>query len=221
MIVRSGLIQRRDQIGDEDFRRHWVEVHGPLALKLPNLRGYAQNLVTDRGRASAADGLHRIDGLSQLWFDDVDHMVTGMSSPENDACVTDIGRFLSKVTLVVQRAARWRRAEPSTRQYKLMAVFVGAGPFDRIEAAVSGSMATCASQPLAWRINSIADGSFIVDRTVPRDDAPLVAVLEAFFPDAETRSAFMSSAVLEHPEFAPAAVLAVAETVLLAPPVSF
>jgi uncharacterized protein (TIGR02118 family) len=221
MIVRSGLIKRVEHISEADFRRHWIEVHGPLALKLPHLRGYAQNLVTHWGPAGAAERLHRVDGVSQLWFDDVDRMVTGMNSPENDACVVDIGRFLAKVTLAVQRAGGWQGAPPATRQFKLMAIFVDDARFERVAAAISGSLAACAVRPLLWRVNPMAAGSFIVDPTVAHDEAALVAVLEAFFMDAESRDIFMGDAVLDRTGFAPAAVMAVSEKVLLPPPASF
>ena len=103
MIIRSGLIQNRSGVDPDAFDRHWREVHGPLAALLPNLRGYVQNHVTARLDTLADTSMHRIDGISQLWFDDVPSMVTGMDSPENEACVRDISGFLDNVTLFVQK----------------------------------------------------------------------------------------------------------------------
>ena len=107
------------------FSRHWREVHGPLAEKLPNLRGYVQNHILARGDSPASQ-LHRIDGISQLWFDDVDAMTIGMASPENDACIADISGFLSRVTLAIQDPGGWVGAGGMTiGGAKTMAVYLG------------------------------------------------------------------------------------------------
>ena len=48
MIVRMGLLTRKPGVTMEQFRRHWRDVHGPLAAKLTGLRRYHQNYVVDR-----------------------------------------------------------------------------------------------------------------------------------------------------------------------------
>ena len=108
MLIRSGLIKNFDSVDTDAFSRHWREVHGPIASRLPNLRGYVQNHVVDRGEALNSDVIHRIDGISQLWFDDVDSMAAAFVSPEQDACVADISGFLEKVTLAIQDPGAWQ-----------------------------------------------------------------------------------------------------------------
>jgi len=46
--VRMGLLTRRAGLAPEAFRRHWRDVHGPLAARLPGLERYLQNHLTER-----------------------------------------------------------------------------------------------------------------------------------------------------------------------------
>ena len=76
MIVRMGLLQKRADSDNHEFRKHWREGHGALAAKLPGLRRYHQNHVVDReqrGITYARGGLD-FDGFSELWFDDMPSM---------------------------------------------------------------------------------------------------------------------------------------------------
>ncbi|HEX9557654.1 MAG TPA: EthD family reductase, partial [Reyranella sp.] len=45
MIKTIGLLTRKDGFTHAQFMRHWVEVHGPLALGVPGLRRYVQNHI--------------------------------------------------------------------------------------------------------------------------------------------------------------------------------
>lgn len=218
MLIRSGLIQNRDGIDPDAFGRHWREVHGPLARQLPNLRGYVQNHVVLRGDAAHADRIHRIDGISQLWFDDVDAMVSGMNSPENDACVVDISGFLARVTLAVQDPGAWV-GQSKPEGAKLMAVYIGHGDVTAIGADVGPLMGEVGAVPTAYRINGIVGREFIVDPTVARSEAPIIAVLEAYFADEGARTAVVASGVLNRAStLAPAAVMAVTRVTFLEPP---
>ena len=42
MIGAISLMRRRHDIGPEQFSRHWLDVHGPLVLKMPGLQRYQQ-----------------------------------------------------------------------------------------------------------------------------------------------------------------------------------
>src|SRR5260370_33578658 len=74
MIIRSGLIRNRDGVDFAAFSEHWRRVHGPLALCVEAMRAYRQNHILARLPAREGDRLHRIDGISQLWLDDVESM---------------------------------------------------------------------------------------------------------------------------------------------------
>jgi hypothetical protein len=75
MNVRMGLLRKQQEWTDERFRDYWRNNHGPLAARVPNLREYWQNIVTDRLQRGIdfARGPWDFDGISQLWFDDAKH----------------------------------------------------------------------------------------------------------------------------------------------------
>ena len=102
MIVRTGILRRRPDLTAEQFRSHWLKVHGPLAARLPGLRRYHQNHVVDASQLAIdhARGTWEVDGFSQLWFDDVDAMRRAVASPELRPDLPDIANFCADVKLV-------------------------------------------------------------------------------------------------------------------------
>jgi uncharacterized protein (TIGR02118 family) len=66
MIKRITLIYRREGMSVEEFRRHWLQVHGPLAARTPGLRRYVQHHVVE---SRTRTNLLRPDGIAELWFD--------------------------------------------------------------------------------------------------------------------------------------------------------
>jgi uncharacterized protein (TIGR02118 family) len=102
MIVRSGLIRKKPDWSTEAFRRHWLEVHGPLAAKLPGLRRYEQNHVTDSVQRGIAfqRGPEQIDGFSMLWFDSIEAMRTAMATAAGQALIADENHFIGHLRIV-------------------------------------------------------------------------------------------------------------------------
>lgn len=47
MIKSISLLTRKTGMTHDQFVRHWVEVHAPLALAVPGLRRYAQSHIVD------------------------------------------------------------------------------------------------------------------------------------------------------------------------------
>jgi len=102
MIVRMGLLQKRSEIGSQDFSTHWRDSHGPLAAKLPGLRRYHQNLVVDRqqrGITYARGGLD-FDGFSELWFDDMPSMQAAFATDQVKELGEDENRFIGEMKLI-------------------------------------------------------------------------------------------------------------------------
>jgi len=186
MIIRSGLIRNREGVSKETFDQHWREVHGPLARVVPAMRAYAQNHVLAR-LAAGSQKLHGIDGISQLWFDDVAAMSQAMASPEQAACVEDIKGFLDHVTIVIQSPGDWSHfAQRLATRAKVMAVFAG-DPGDA--ASYNGLL-------LEWfgdtaigggsiRLNQVTERGYMVDRNVPRGNDVVAAIAELWFNDPE------------------------------------
>lgn len=101
MIVRCGLLKKSDKFATQDeFSDHWINVHGPLAIKMNNLREYKQNLVVDRThKHPLAGGKIDIDGFSELHFDDYSEMMAGIQSMDpavRDELLDDAEYFSQK-----------------------------------------------------------------------------------------------------------------------------
>ena len=81
MISRCGLMQKKDGMGMEEFKDYWLNVHGPIASKMANLRKYDQHVVVDaEHRHAIGRGSVVIDGYSELQFDSYGDMVEGVES---------------------------------------------------------------------------------------------------------------------------------------------
>lgn len=67
MIKLFSILKRRSDLTQGEFVRYWKETHGPLAAKLvPGLRRYVQCHPVSVSGAET-----NIDGIAELWFDDV------------------------------------------------------------------------------------------------------------------------------------------------------
>jgi uncharacterized protein (TIGR02118 family) len=103
MIKSISLLTRKEGLSREDFVRHWVEVHAPLAHAVPGLRRYVQShIVGERRRPDIPTTDVEVDGIAETWYDDRDAMVRSNASPEAKALHADgalfIGRIKSFVT---------------------------------------------------------------------------------------------------------------------------
>ena len=82
--LRMGLIRKKPEWTDADFRTHWRDRHGPLVSRLPALRTYRQNLVVDRLQRGIdfARGPWDFDGFSQLGFDAIKEATSAFMNGE-------------------------------------------------------------------------------------------------------------------------------------------
>ena len=184
MIIRSGLICNRQDVSRNEFDEHWLNVHGPLARIVPGMRAYSQNhvlehFVTDTGH------FHAIDGISQLWFDDVPAMERAMDSREQRACVEDIKGFLSAVTIVIQRESAWMQfGEGGTGRSKVMAVLTGDPAGSQAYALrLNEWLAGVAPSGGKARVNGVIERGYVVDESVARGKDIVAAIAEIWFND--------------------------------------
>ena len=84
------LLKKKTEISDDEFARHWLETHAPLAKKMPGLRRYVVNIVK-RPPNREPD----YSGVVELWFDDQASMKKAFSSPEGWATQKDTAAFTS------------------------------------------------------------------------------------------------------------------------------
>jgi uncharacterized protein (TIGR02118 family) len=98
MIKSIGLLTRKEGLSHEDFVKHWLQVHAPLAHAVPGVRRYVQShIVEERTRPDIPATDVEIDGIA-----DRAAMERANASPEAKALHADgalfIGRIKSFVT---------------------------------------------------------------------------------------------------------------------------
>ena len=98
MIKSISLLVRKDGMTHEQFTRHWIGVHAPLALKVPGLRRYVQSHIFDERRRPdiPAIGLE-VDGIAETWYDDRDAMAQALATPEMKALHADGALFIGRI----------------------------------------------------------------------------------------------------------------------------
>jgi uncharacterized protein (TIGR02118 family) len=83
MKVRMGLLKKKAELTDDEFRKYWLHRHAPVVLQtdLPGLAGYHQNHVIDAGQRGIqySRGQMHLDGFSELWFEDDRPMAGGFA----------------------------------------------------------------------------------------------------------------------------------------------
>jgi uncharacterized protein (TIGR02118 family) len=101
MIAAISLMRRWDAINLNQFRRHWLDVHGPLVCAFPRLRRYVQCHVMDSLAMNEAALSMRIDGFPILYFDHDEDRLAAHGSPEMAACNADSRQFVGAVSRVI------------------------------------------------------------------------------------------------------------------------
>ena len=98
MIKSISLLTRKDGMTHEQFMKHWVEIHGPLALGVPGLRRYLQShILEERKRADIPSTNVEVDGIAELWYDDREAMARAIATPEAKALYADGALFIGKI----------------------------------------------------------------------------------------------------------------------------
>lgn len=78
------LPRRRAGLSPAEFSRHYREVHGELVLKNESFTRYANRYVQHHVLADtckATGGFVPYDGISEFWFDSLDHALLAWSAP--------------------------------------------------------------------------------------------------------------------------------------------
>lgn len=98
MIKSLSLLSRKLGLSHEAFVRHWIEIHAPLAIAVPGLRRYVQShIVAERTRPDIPSLDIEIDGIAELWYDDLEAMNRANASPEARALHVDGGTFIGQI----------------------------------------------------------------------------------------------------------------------------
>ena len=98
MIKSLSLLTRKPGMTHEQFVKHWLEVHGPLARKVPGLRRYVQShILEERTRPDIPSSDVEIDGVAELWYDDRESMMQALATPEAKALYADGALFIGRI----------------------------------------------------------------------------------------------------------------------------
>ena len=98
MIKSVGLLTRKDGLTREDFVKHWLEVHAPLAHAVPGVRRYVQShIVGERSRADIPTTDVEIDGIAELWYDNRAAMERANASAEAKRLHADGALFIGRI----------------------------------------------------------------------------------------------------------------------------
>ena len=92
-VKRVVFLVRKADLTVEEFQRHWLLVHGPIAAAIPALRRYVQSHTRrsayDAGRAPA------YDGAAIAWYDSADAFQAAAAGAEFARAAADGASFLA------------------------------------------------------------------------------------------------------------------------------
>jgi uncharacterized protein (TIGR02118 family) len=101
LIKRMSTLKRRPDVSAEKFKEEWFDVHSVLVKRLPQVKGYTQNLIFDRslGRGKPATYTELpIDGIVELWFTDTDSLNEGFASDAGKTLMTHATEFIAEIS---------------------------------------------------------------------------------------------------------------------------
>ena len=85
------LLIKKQTLSDDEFARYLLEVHAPLARKMPGVLRYVANIV-QRPPGREPD----YHAAAELWFDSREAMRKAFSSNHGEATQKDTEKFTSK-----------------------------------------------------------------------------------------------------------------------------
>jgi uncharacterized protein (TIGR02118 family) len=200
MIARMGLLQKKPDLSDAEFRAHWRDVHGPLAAKLPGLRRYHQNHVVDREQRGIvyARGSHDFDGISELWFDDLPSMQRAFSSDLVEEVAADEASFIGDLKLVAAIQHQVVPVPKGARLIKRMSTLkrrpdVSLEEFQHEWFQVHSVLVKRLPEVKGYTQNLIFDRAHGRGKPASYDELPIDGIVELWFSDRESLDAGFNS----------------------------
>jgi uncharacterized protein (TIGR02118 family) len=117
MIKLVFCVRRRPDIDEAEFHRYWRDEHGPLVRRHAEVLRIRRYVQTHRIDTPANDALRAsrntqqpYDGVAELWWESIDDLAAGTSSPEGiaaaQALLEDEQRFID-----LEHCALWLNEE--------------------------------------------------------------------------------------------------------------
>ncbi len=94
-----GLLPRRPDMSREQFQEYWTTTHAEITAKIPGLRSYVQNICLPDENGDPA-----YDGVALLAFDDMESMQKALGTPEWEAVLDDVPKFVDDARVVIMIA---------------------------------------------------------------------------------------------------------------------
>lgn len=97
------LLHKRDDLSWDDFQTYWREHHRPIAVRLPGLKKYEENVAAQVGALPYA--------VAELYFDSPAAFQAALAAPEGQAALADLANFvaLDKTGMtVVSEVVTWQ-----------------------------------------------------------------------------------------------------------------
>ena len=96
MKVMIGLMPRRSDMTPEQFREYWSTTHAEITARVPGLISYVQNVCHPDENGEPA-----YDGVAVLGFEDAAGMAKALGTPEWEAVMDDVPKFLDLERVVI------------------------------------------------------------------------------------------------------------------------
>ena len=96
-IKRASLLARKPGISHEEFVKHWVEIHAPMARACPGIGRYTLTIIKSSStRKDVAPFEIQVDGIAELWFKDQAAFVAYSTSPATKRLRDDGATFIGR-----------------------------------------------------------------------------------------------------------------------------
>ena len=188
MIAAISLMRRLDTVGVATFRRHWLDVHGPLVCTFDGLRRYVQCHVIDNPATNLAARALGIDGFPILFFENDTERKRAQGSPAMAACNVDSRLFIGAVSRVAtEQAELVTVAEPRSPLSAIVLCPDNADP-----AAAEARLRACSALVGLTRYDPFEQGPAPAS-TVPHLPVAVSAIFQAWFASVVELEAAMAN----------------------------
>jgi uncharacterized protein (TIGR02118 family) len=201
MNLRMAVIQKKEGLTSDDFRKYWREVHGPIARKIiPGLRRYSQNHVVDSSQLGIdyPRGDQQVDGFSQLWFDDP---MNCNRIPKNDTLLAeDEARFIGNMKLLILKQNVVIPTSTDRPLIKRMSILkrrpdVDTETFQREWTEVHSELVRKLPGVEGYTQNLVIDRMIERGKSAAYEEIPIDGIVELWFRDIPSLEAAFASSV--------------------------
>ena len=96
-IKRASLLARKPGMSHEEFVKHWVEIHAPMARACPGIGRYTLTIIKSSStRKDVAPFEIQVDGIAELWFKDQAAFDAYSTSPATKRLRDDGATFIGR-----------------------------------------------------------------------------------------------------------------------------